>query len=85
MTPQSRKKCIFRDALYVDSHFQGQGTGRRLLSDIVTRYGTTFWLYTWTHNQSIGFYIKFGFKEIGRYNFKFGKELIENHVFGFNG
>jgi ribosomal protein S18 acetylase RimI-like enzyme len=73
------------ERLYVDSHFQGRGTGRRLLSDIVTRYGASFWLYTWTRNQSIGFYINFGFKEIGRYNFKFGEEFIENHVLGFNG
>jgi len=79
-TFETRENGFEIERLYVDSHFQGKGTGRKLLSEIGVRYGTTFWLYTWIRNNSVGFYKKNGFKEIGRYDFKFGDELIENYV-----
>lgn len=68
------------EKLYVQTHFQGQGIGRILLSEIQTRYGNIFWLYTWVRNKSIEFYKNYGFKDIGQYNFKFGNTIIENRV-----
>ncbi|MBI9091338.1 MAG: GNAT family N-acetyltransferase [Desulfobacterium sp.] len=69
--------------LYVHGPFQGNGIGRKLLSEVRARYGDRFWLYTWVRNKSIGFYKKNGFKEIGQYTFEFGSEMIENCVLGF--
>ena len=71
------------EKLYVHGHFQGQGIGQSLLSEIKVRYGNKFWLYTWIQNKSIDFYIKFGFKEIGQYSFNFGNDIIENLVLGY--
>ena len=71
------------EKLYVQGAFQGQGIGRNLLSEIITRYGNRFWLYTWVRNKSIEFYKKFGFKDIGQYDFKFGNDMIENRVFAY--
>jgi len=72
------------EKLYVQGAFQGQGIGQSLLSEIITRYGKKFWLYTWVRNKSIEFYKKFGFRDIGQYNFKFGNSTIENHVFAYD-
>ena len=68
------------EKLYVQGSFQGQGIGQSLLSEIKIRYGSSFWLYTWIRNKSINFYKKFGFRDIGQYNFKFGNDIIENRV-----
>ncbi len=72
------------EKLYVQGPFQGRGIGQNLLSEIITRYGNRFWLYTWVRNKSIEFYKKFGFKDIGQYNFKFGNDTIENRVFVYD-
>ena len=72
------------ERLYVHKPFQGQGIGRNLLFEIKARYGGCFWLYTWTRNKSIAFYKKFGFKDIGQYNFKLGNDTIENRVLCYN-
>jgi ribosomal protein S18 acetylase RimI-like enzyme len=72
------------EKLYVHSAFQGQGIGQSLLSEIIARYGKKFWLYTWVRNKSIVFYKKFGFIEIGQYNFQFGNSIIEKYVFGYD-
>lgn len=66
--------------LYVHSPFQGKGIGKDLLSEVRKRYGEQFWLHTWVHNKSIGFYKKYGFKDIGKYVFMLGEEKIENRV-----
>lgn len=71
------------EKLYVQGPFQNQGIGQKLLSEIISRYGSRFWLYTWVRNKSIGFYKKFGFKDIGRYKFKIGKDTIENRVLAY--
>ena len=71
------------EKLYVQGPFQGQGIGQNLLSEIITRYGNKFWLYTWVRNKSIEFYKKFGFKDIGQYDFKFGNDTIENRVLAY--
>jgi len=68
------------EKLYVHTAFQGLHIGSRLLSEIQVRYGDTFWLYTWVRNESMGFYKKFGFKDVGEYHFEFGNETIENRV-----
>ena len=69
------------EKLYVRNSCQRQGVGRALLSELIARYGSKFWLYTWVNNESIAFYKKLGLKEIGQYDFKFGDETIENLVF----
>ncbi len=71
------------EKLYVQGAFQGQGIGQNLLSEIKARYGNRFWLYTWVRNKSIKFYKKFGFRDIGQYNFQFGNAIIENRVLGY--
>ncbi len=68
------------EKLYVHGAFQSQGVGQNLLSEIKVRYGNRFWLYTWVRNKSLGFYKKFGFKDIGQYNIKLGNDIIENRV-----
>jgi len=68
------------EKLYVQGPFQGQNIGQNLLAEIIIRYGNRFWLYTWVRNKSIEFYKKFGFKDIGQYNYKFGNDIIENLV-----
>jgi diamine N-acetyltransferase len=69
--------------LYVHGPFRGKGIGQNLLSEIIARHGNKFWLYTWVRNKSIEFYKKFGFVDIGQYNFKFGNHIIENRVFAY--
>ena len=70
--------------LYVHSPFQGQGVGRDLLHEIKRRYGNDFWLYSWIHNKSLNFYKKFGFKDIGIYEFTLGKKIIQNRVLAYH-
>ncbi|WP_320041549.1 GNAT family N-acetyltransferase [uncultured Desulfobacter sp.] len=69
--------------LYVHGPFQSQGIGQTLLSEIIERYGNKFWLYTWIRNKSLGFYKKYGFVDIGQYNFKLGNHIIENCVLAY--
>jgi len=68
------------DKLYVHGPFQRKGIGKDLLSEVRKQYGGDFWLYSWVHNKSIAFYEKYGFKDIGRYDFQLGEEEIENRV-----
>ena len=69
--------------LYVHGSFRGKGIGQSLLAEIIARYGNRFWLYTWVRNKSIEFYKKYGFVDIGQYNFKFGNHIIENCVLAY--
>ena len=77
---ESKKIGFEIEKLYVQGPFQGKGIGQKLLLEIKARYGSQFWLYTWVHNKSITFYKKFGFKDIGQYDFKLGNDVIENRV-----
>lgn len=69
------------DKLYVQEHFQGRGLGKRLLAEISTQCGGTFWLSTWKYNdKAIGFYKHLGFIDVGTRYFEFGGEAHENCV-----
>ena len=72
------------EKLYVHSAFQGRAIGRSLLQEVEMQYGVKFWLYTWVRNESIGFYKKYGFEDIGQYDFEFGNEIIENRVLAYS-
>ena len=69
------------DTLYVQEHFQGQGIGKKMLLEVASLFGDTFWLSTWVHNiNAIEFYKYLGFEDIGQINFELGEELHENRV-----
>ncbi|WP_022667398.1 GNAT family N-acetyltransferase [Desulfospira joergensenii] len=80
---QSEKTGFEIERLYVQGPFQGRGIGKKLLSEIISRHGNRCWLYTWVKNRSIAFYEKFGFIDIGQYDFKIGKETIKNRVLAY--
>jgi diamine N-acetyltransferase len=82
---QSEENGFEIDKLYVQEQFQGRGIGRKLLSEVERQFGNKFWLHSWVHNKSINFYKKLGFIDIGRYDFEFDSEIIENRVLAFNG
>ncbi|OCQ23580.1 GCN5 family acetyltransferase [Pseudoalteromonas luteoviolacea] len=69
------------EKLYVHSHFQGKGVGRALLSEVTARFGSDFWLYTWTENISNAFYKRLGFELIGELSFEFAGKRILNNVY----
>lgn len=72
------------DTLYVQEHFQKKNIGRRLVSEIKIRYGASFWLSTWVHNEkAIGFYKHLGFIDIGHKYFELENESHENRVMAF--
>lgn len=77
---KSKKNGFEIDKLYVHSPFQGKGVGKSLLTEVRKKYGENFWLYSWVRNKSIEFYKRYGFQDIGKYEFKLGDELIENRV-----
>lgn len=61
--------------LYVQEHHQGTGIGRQLLSESAVKFGGTFWLSTWVHNEkAINFYKHIGFKDIGHTYFELNKD-----------
>lgn len=44
------------EKLYVQENFQGIGIGKRLLTEISTQCGGTFWLTTWKYDhKALGF------------------------------
>lgn len=71
------------EKLYVDKRFKAQGIGSKLLTEVESRYGPKFWLYTWVENKSNGFYKHLGFKHIGNINFDFNNQIIENNVYSY--
>ncbi|NQY19716.1 MAG: GNAT family N-acetyltransferase [Campylobacteraceae bacterium] len=71
------------EKLYVDKRFKAQGIGRKLLAEVESRYGPKFWLYTWVENKSNNFYKHLGFKNIGKINFDFNNQIIENNVYAY--
>lgn len=72
------------EKLYVHAKFQGQGIGRSLVAELQKRYGSNIWLYTWVENKSNQFYKQLGFQHIGRLDFEFNGQAIENNVFALN-
>ncbi|WDP91487.1 MAG: GNAT family N-acetyltransferase [Desulfobacter sp.] len=80
---QGEAKGFEIDKLYVQKPFQGRGIGKALLLEVKARYGERFWLTSWVYNRSIGFYKRFGFRDIGRHNFKLGEDTIENRVLAY--
>ena len=75
------------EKLYVQEHFQGTGLGRKLISEVMDRYGDAFWLSTWVENKAgIGFYKHLGFVDVDHLDFKLSEdEIAENRVLVFRG
>ena len=54
------------EMLFVHPTWRGQGIGRRLLSDAVTRLGASELDVNEQNPQAIGFYLRMGFEVVGR-------------------
>lgn len=70
---------------YVDSAHQGRGIGAMLMNhccDIARQAGgNVIWLQTWSQaSWAIGFYLRIGFKIVGKKPFYFGDRVDEDHV-----
>ena len=70
---------------YVDAAVQGQGVGAALMihcCDVAKRAGAdVIWLQTWSEaSWAIGFYLRIGFKIVGKKPFYFGERVDEDHV-----
>ena len=70
---------------YVDGAHQGRGVGASLMNHCcdVARHtgGDVIWLQTWSQaTWAIGFYLRIGFKIVGRKPFYFGERVDEDHV-----
>ncbi|UTV30504.1 GNAT family N-acetyltransferase [Photobacterium atrarenae] len=69
------------EKLYIDNAFKGRGLGRKLLSEVGSRFGKRYWLYTWVENESNGFYEHLGFNKVGLLSFEFAGAKIDNNVY----
>lgn len=70
---------------YVDGAHQGRGVGAMLMNhccDVARQAGAdVIWLQTWSQaSWAIGFYLRLGFKIVGRKPFYFGERVDEDHV-----
>jgi ribosomal protein S18 acetylase RimI-like enzyme len=70
---------------YVDSAHQGRGIGAMLMNhcfDVARQAGgDVIWLQTWSQaSWAIGFYLRLGFKIVGKKPFYFGERVDEDHV-----
>ena len=70
---------------YVDSAYQGRGIGAKLMNHCcyVARQagGDVIWLQTWSQaSWAIGFYLRIGFRIVGKKPFYFGQRIDEDHV-----
>lgn len=70
---------------YVDNVHQGRGIGAMLMNhccDVARRAGAdVIWLQTWSQaSWAIGFYLRIGFKIVGKKPFYFGDRVDEDHV-----
>ena len=70
---------------YVDSAHQGRGIGATLMNhccDVAREAGgDVIWLQTWSQaSWAIGFYLRIGFKIVGKKSFHFGERVDEDHV-----
>jgi diamine N-acetyltransferase len=70
---------------YVDSAHQGRGIGAMLMNHCCNAArqtgGDVIWLQTWSQaSWAIGFYLRIGFKIVGKKPFYFGARVDEDHV-----
>jgi diamine N-acetyltransferase len=70
---------------YVDSAHQGRGIGAMLMNHCCDAArlagGDVIWLQTWSQaSWAIGFYLRIGFKIVGKKPFHFGERVDEDHV-----
>ncbi len=70
---------------YVDSAHQGRGIGAMLMNhccDMARQAGgDVIWLQTWSQaSWAIGFYLRIGFKIVGKKPFYFGERVDDDHV-----
>jgi ribosomal protein S18 acetylase RimI-like enzyme len=70
---------------YVDSAYQGRGIGAKLMNhccDVARQAGgDVIWLQTWSQaSWAIGFYLRIGFRIVGKKPFYFGQRIDEDHV-----
>ena len=70
---------------YVDAAHQGRGVGAMLMKHCcnVARQtgGEVIWLQTWSQaSWAIGFYLRLGFKIVGKKAFYFGERVDDDHV-----
>jgi ribosomal protein S18 acetylase RimI-like enzyme len=70
---------------YVDGAHQGRGIGAMLMNhccDVARQAGgDVIWLQTWSQaSWAIGFYLRIGFKIVGRRPFYFGERVDDDHV-----
>ena len=70
---------------YVDNAHQGRGIGAMLMNhcfDVARQAGgDVIWLQTWSQaSWAIGFYLRMGFKIVGKKPFYFGERVDEDHV-----
>jgi len=74
------------EKLYVQAHFKGQGIGSALLRAAMQDVGSKLWLSTWVHNApAIGYYLAFGFNDIGQTWFELDGQQHENRVLAYAG
>jgi ribosomal protein S18 acetylase RimI-like enzyme len=70
---------------YVDGAYQGRGIGAMLMNhccDVARQSGgDVIWLQTWSQaSWAIGFYLRIGFKIVGKKPFYFAERVDEDHV-----
>ncbi|MFA8343457.1 MAG: GNAT family N-acetyltransferase [Rhodothermaceae bacterium] len=73
------------ETLYVQEHFHGKGIGKKLIQEMMAKYGNNCWLSALVHNSNaISFYKHLGFKDIGEIYFELDGEKHENRVLSYN-
>ena len=70
---------------YVERAWHGRGVAHRLMEaalDEVRRLGArTVWLGVWEHNlRAIGFYMKYGYRDVGSHTYMFGTDAQTDRV-----
>lgn len=70
---------------YADQAWHGRGIAQRLMRAALAQAremgARTVWLMVYEHNhRAIAFYVKEGFREVGRHNFLFGNSLELDRV-----
>ncbi len=78
---QDRANGYEIEIFYIQEYFQRRGFGRCLLTALVDRCGTPFWLSTWIYNENaIKFYRRMGFVDGGHKYFYLAGEAHKNLV-----
>ena len=70
---------------YVDGAHQGRGIGAMLMNHCCDAArqagGDVIWLQTWSQaSWAVGFYLRIGFKIVGKRPFYFGERVDDDHV-----